>query len=252
LILDARIQQSVVANLSARPAPVEVGPFVIGVDPATDNPGINYASPQPGAAITPADVTALVAAFGEAGRKPRLEYVTSCAPGLEALLTAAGFTVEARHEYLVCSPGSLTTPPTPDGFDLREPSTEEQRAAMMSAQHDAFGGEPVASEADVARIRRLQSSGGIAVMAVNGDGTCAGGGLAVAPNAGVSEVAGIAVREPYRRRGLAGAITAGITERLFAAGTEIAWLEASGEDSWRVYERIGYRPAGKRLYIALD
>ena len=250
--MDARIQQSVVANLSARPAPVEVGPFVIGVDPATDSPGINYASPRPDVAITPADVTALVAAFREAGRKPRLEYVTSCAPGLEALLAAAGFTVEARHDYLVCSPGSLTTPPTPDGFDLREPATEEHCAAMVSAQHDAFGGELMASEADVARVRRLQSSGGVAVMAVTGEGTCAGGGQAVAPNARVSEVAGIGVRKPYRRRGLAGAITAGITERLFAAGTEIAWLEASGEDSWRVYERIGYRPAGKRLYIALD
>ena len=29
-----------------------------------------------------------------------------------------------------------------------------------------------------------------------------------------------------------------------------AWLEASGPDSWRIYERIGYRPTGKRLYIS--
>ncbi|MBM0259860.1 GNAT family N-acetyltransferase, partial [Micromonospora sp. 4G55] len=68
----------------------------------------------------------------------------------------------------------------------------------------------------------------------------------------VSEVAGIAVRSPYRRQGLAGAITAAITRRLFTTGVEIAWLEASGEKSWRVYERVGYRPAGQRLYIAMD
>jgi predicted GNAT family acetyltransferase len=68
----------------------------------------------------------------------------------------------------------------------------------------------------------------------------------------VSEVAGIAVRTPYRRQGLAGTITADITGRLFDRETEIAWLEASGEDSWRVCERVGYRPAGQRLYIALD
>ncbi|OJF15628.1 GNAT family N-acetyltransferase [Couchioplanes caeruleus] len=250
--MDVRIQQSVVANLAARPMPVEAGPFLIGLDPSTESPGINYATPRPGAAITPADVTALVTAFRKADRQPRLEYVTSCSPSLESLLLTAGFVVEARHDYLVCTPDSVITPPAPAGFSLHEPATEEQRAALVRAQNDAFGGEPVAAEADVARLRRLQSNGGVAVMAVTGADICAGGGQAVPPNGAVSEVAGIAVREPYRQRGLAGAVTAAITNSLFTAGTEIAWLEASGEDAWRVYERVGYQPAGKRLYIAQD
>lgn len=38
--------------------------------------------------------------------------------------------------------------------------------------------------------------------------------------------------------------------RLFDAGTDVAWLEACGGDSWRVYERVGFRPAGQRFYIA--
>ncbi|MEO3745241.1 GNAT family N-acetyltransferase [Plantactinospora sp. B5E13] len=251
LIMDARIQQSVVANLCNRPAPVEVGPFVFGLDPTTTSPHINYATPRPGTAVTEADVTALVAAFRAAGRKPRLEYVTSCAPGLEVLLTAAGFTVEARHTYLLCTPDTLRTPPTPDRLDLHEPATDPQRAALISAQNEAFGGDPVATEADVTRLRRMQGNGGVAVMALTDDGTCAGGGGAVPPADAVSEVAGIAVRTPYRGRGVAGAITAEITRRLFTAGAEAAWLEASGEDSWRVYQRVGYQPAGERLYIAL-
>ncbi|MGK5442127.1 GNAT family N-acetyltransferase [Micromonospora sp. URMC 105] len=250
--MDVRIQQSVVANLSNRPAPVEVGSFVLGMDPTTTSPSVNYATPRPGAAITAADVTALVAAFRAADRKPRLEYVVSCAPGLEALLTAAGFTVEARHTYLLCVPGTLQTPLPLDHVDLHEPGTDSQRAALISAQNEAFGGDPVASEADVARLRRQQAAGGVAVMAVTDDGTCAGGGGAVPPTGAVSEVAGIAIRAPYRRRGLAGAITAETTRRLFTEGAEIAWLEASGEDSWRVYERVGFRPAGQRLYIAMN
>ncbi len=60
------------------------------------------------------------------------------------------------------------------------------------------------------------------------------------------------VREPYRRRGLAGAITAETTRRLFAAGAEVAWLEAGGAESWRVYQRVGYRPAGERLYLVMN
>ncbi|MDG4780081.1 GNAT family N-acetyltransferase [Micromonospora sp. WMMD961] len=250
--MDVRIQQSVVANLSNRPAPVEVGPFVIGMDPTTTSPYVNYATPRPGTAITAADVTALVAAFHAAGRKPRLEYVTSCAPRLEALLTAAGFSVEARHTYLLCMPDTLKTPPTLDHLGLHEPDTDSQRAALISAQNEAFGGDPVATEADVARLRRQQGAGGVAVMAVTDDGTCAGGGGAVPPTGAVSEVAGIAVRKPYRRQGLAGAITAEATRRLFTAGAEIAWLEASGEESWWIYERAGYRPAGQRLYIAIN
>jgi ribosomal protein S18 acetylase RimI-like enzyme len=250
--MDARIQQSVVANLSHRPRPVEVGPFVIGFDPGTDNPGINYATPVPGAAITGSDVQNLVAAFREAARKPRLEYVVSTAPRLEALLTAAGFTVEARHDYLICGPGMLTPPPATGGVDLREPSTGAERLAMSAAQLEAFGADPASAGADSDRLARLQSAGGVAVMAVAADGACAGGGQAVPPRGAVSEVAGIAVVGRFRRRGLGGAITADITERLFATGVDVAWLEASGEDAWRVYERIGYRPAGKRLYIALD
>ncbi|MFI5937046.1 GNAT family N-acetyltransferase [Actinoplanes sp. NPDC051494] len=255
--MDARIQQSVVANLSTRPAAVDSGPFVLGLDPATDNPGINYATPRPGTRITGADVTAMVKAFRQADRKPRLEYVTSSAPDLEALLLAAGFTVEARHDYLVCDPASVVLPSAPDGFEVHPPATDDQRIAMVDAQSEAFGGDPGATPADADRMRRLQSRGGIAIMAVTTasllpGGVCAGGGQAVPPSGGVSEVAGIAVREAYRRRGLAGAITAAVTTRLFAAGAEIAWLEASGEESWRVYERVGYRAAGKRTYLALD
>ncbi|MEK8107202.1 hypothetical protein NKG94_22355 [Micromonospora sp. M12] len=78
--MDVRIQQSVVANLSNRPAPVAVGPFVIGMDPTTASPHINYATPFPGAAITAADVAALVAAFRAVDRKPRLSTSSVALP----------------------------------------------------------------------------------------------------------------------------------------------------------------------------
>ncbi|WP_433307449.1 GNAT family N-acetyltransferase [Actinoplanes sp. CA-030573] len=252
--MDARIQESVVANLSGRPAPIETGPFVIGVDPGTPSPGINYATPRPGSVITASDVADLVSAFHRAERQPRLEYVTSTAPDLERLLLEAGFTVEERHEYLVCIPETLSIPPAPDGFAIRAAASDEDFAGMVRAQHEGFSGEPqaVAPPADIARMRRLRAKGGIAVVAVTPGGECAGGGQAVPPHDGVSEVAGIAVRPAWRRRGIAAAVTAEVTRLLFAGGAGIAWLEASGPDSWRIYERIGYRPTGKRVYIAKD
>jgi ribosomal protein S18 acetylase RimI-like enzyme len=250
--MDTIVQSSVIAQLSQRPKMVEVGPFVIGCDPGTDSRFINYATPQLGAIVTAADVTALVAAFRDIDRVPRLEYVISCAPGLEQQLLDAGFTVEARHDYLVCSPDSLTMPALPEGFELAEPATDEERAGVVAAQNEAFGAEPTATPADIARVRRTQDSGGVVMLVRGVDGGYVAGGQAAPPGAGVTEVAGIAVRERFRRRGIAGALTAAITGRAFAAGVHGAWLEASGEVSWRVYERVGYAPTGKRLYIALD
>src|SRR5690349_19575568 len=103
--MDLRIQRSVVANLRNRPNAAETGPFVLGLDFSTDSPHINYATPVPGAEITAEDVAGLVKAFGT--QPPRLEYVVSCAPTLEALLLDAGFAVESRNEYLICTPSTL-------------------------------------------------------------------------------------------------------------------------------------------------
>jgi ribosomal protein S18 acetylase RimI-like enzyme len=248
--MDLRIQRSVVSNLRTRPKALEIGPFVAGLDPDTDSPFINYASPVPGAPITAADVDALVAAFLGEGRKPRLEYVTSCLPELEDLLLAAGFTIEARHQYLICTPGTVTVPPVPEGLILAQATTDPQRAALTAAANEAFGAAPVASPADVARVRRNQERGGVAVGAFTSAGECAGSGQASPPNDRLSEVGGIGVRPPFRRRGLAAAITARVTREIFGHDVEFAWLEAGGEDSWRVYERVGYVPAGHRLYIS--
>lgn len=251
--MDLRIQRSVVSHLRSRPKVLEIGPFVAGLDPDTTNPYINYASPVPGVPITPADVTDLLGAFAGAGRKPRLEYVTGCAPELENLLLAAGFAVEERNQYLTCTPERLAECPAPDGLILAEPSTDPERAGVVAAQNDAFGdlpGEP--PEVAVARMRRNQDRGGVVLGARTAGGEWAGGGQAAPPTGAVSEVAGIAVREPFRRRGLGAAISAGVTRRLFDRGVEVAWLEASGDDSWRVYERVGYVPAGHRLHMSLE
>jgi ribosomal protein S18 acetylase RimI-like enzyme len=248
--VDVRIQQSVFANLSRRPDPIASGPFVIGVDPATSSPWINYATPKPGAAITVGDVRTLVGAFREAHRQPRLEYVVTCAPDLETLLKETGFVPEARHDYLICTRDSLAVTPLLEPLAmLREPRTDKERAALISAQNEGFGGPSIAGPADVARMRSLQNAGGIAVMATTPDGLCVGGGEAGPCTDGVSTVVGIAVRPRFRRRGIAQAVTAAITWRAFENGADIAWLEASGPESARVYERVGYRAAGQRLYI---
>ncbi|SDS59362.1 hypothetical protein [Actinopolymorpha singaporensis] len=179
--MDNIVQSSVVHNLSRRPATVTVGPFVIGWDPTTDSRFVNCATPLVGAAFTPADVAELVAAFRRIERVPRLEYVTSCAPELERHLLDAGFAVEARNEYLTCSPRTLRTPAGPPGVKIGEPVTDEERASVVTAQHAAFGSDRVAGPDDVARIHNAQRDGGVLLYARDAEGTYLGGALATAP-----------------------------------------------------------------------
>jgi predicted GNAT family acetyltransferase len=68
---------------------------------------------------------------------------------------------------------------------------------------------------------------------------------------GTSELAGVGTRPAQRGRGIAGAVTAGLTQLMLARGNESVWLEYGGDGSRRVYERIGYRPAGRRLYLRI-
>ncbi len=175
---------------------------------------INYATPRPDAEITASDIETLVSAFRSMSRRPRLEYVVTCAPGLEGLLLAAGFTVEERHEFLTCRPESLVSPPSVDGFVVRQPENRAERAAMAATQGEAFGGAFEVSDADVDRLETLRQRGGFEVAAFASDGICAGAGQAAPPGGEVSEIAGIPVRAPYRRRGLGGAITAALSRQI--------------------------------------
>jgi predicted GNAT family acetyltransferase len=68
---------------------------------------------------------------------------------------------------------------------------------------------------------------------------------------GTSELAGVGTRPQHRGRGIAAAVVANLTESMFAKGNSSVWLEYGGDGSRRVYERVGYRPGGRRLYVSI-
>ena len=89
---------------------------------------------------------ALVAAYLHRSRTPRLEYLPSLAPAVEAALVAGGFTVEGRLPLMVCAPGSTRDLPVPIGIELVAPTSDDDLLAMISAQNRA-------------RLARSQSGG---------------------------------------------------------------------------------------------
>ncbi|MEU9481454.1 GNAT family N-acetyltransferase [Streptomyces sp. NPDC048191] len=250
------VQSFAVAHLRRRPAVREVGGFVVGFDPSTNSPYVNYATPVPGAEPTGRDVADLIAAFRERGLTPRLEFAPEAAPAVEPALRRAGFGTEAVHEYLVCTPATLAVPgPGPGSAEpvaVVAPATDADYTAVDTALAEAFGGEWAPSPEGAARLRRTEEGGGAVRFVRAPGGGCAGGALCSAPAVGTAELAGVGTLPSFRGRGIAAAVTSALAGTMFGRGARSVWLEYSGEGSRRVYERVGFRPGGTRLYVSLE
>jgi ribosomal protein S18 acetylase RimI-like enzyme len=229
---------------------VQVGPFCATFTSGDDLPYINYAIPDDGAEPTPDEVSAFISACDARSRKPRLEYIPDLAPAVEPALLAAGFTEECRTPLMTCLPGDAPTLSVPAGFEFVFPQSDEELLGFAAALHEAFGQPPPGPD-EVTRARTFIEKGGLSVLAREiSTGETAGGGSNTVPVAGVTEVAGIGVREQFRRRGLGQAITTFLAREAFAQGISLAFLSAASENEARIYARAGFKTVGEVLHIS--
>lgn len=227
-----------------------VGPFVLLLDANDTGPYRNYAVPDDGTEPTPADIDALIAAFADHERKPRLEYLATVCPRVEPALLDAGFGVEARLPVLTCAPEDATVATVDSSIELRLASTDDQLRLVAEAQNDAYGA-PEATEHDVARLRGTLDRGGLVALAVDtATGVGVGGGLCAPPHRGVSELAAIGVRAAYRRRGIAAALTGLLTRACPTVGITTPFLMTAGPAEERIYQRVGYQRVTESLHIS--
>jgi hypothetical protein len=217
-----------------------VGPFLVTVDPDTDNPYRNYAIPDDGAAPTPAQVEELAARLAGRDRTPRLEFVAP-APAVEQALAAAGFAVERRLPLMALPPADLRAPDRPAGVDVLLATTDEQLWQAARVQNAAYG-ESEPGEPDLRRLRRTVDAGGAVGLALL-DGVPVGSGLYTRPVGGLAELAAVGVVEAYRRRGIATAVSYLLSRTAVEAGIA-PYLQAEGEPEERMYARLGYRTVG--------
>ncbi|MFD7943666.1 GNAT family N-acetyltransferase, partial [Streptomyces sp. NPDC059744] len=110
MTMDADVQSHARTLAQRSPDHLRIGPFTVRHNPDWQLKYANYAIPDQGAEPTAADVQALIAAFRERDRMPRLEYLPGGAPAVEPALRAAGFTVENRAPILACALGDLQPP----------------------------------------------------------------------------------------------------------------------------------------------
>ncbi|MFF2730086.1 GNAT family N-acetyltransferase [Streptomyces sp. NPDC058008] len=249
--MDTAIQRYARTTTLRSPGHYRVGPFTVRHTPDRELKFANYAVPDQGAEPTAGEVADLVAAFRERGRLPRLEFLPSWAPAVEPALLAAGFTAENRAPVMACAPDGLVAPEPVDGLRVSEPVTDAEFTSAAAVQHTGFGGEGGPDDGEIAWLRRATAGGGVSALATV-DGRPAGAGGCPAPVDGIGELAGLAVAEAFRRRGVGAALSAWLTRTAFTRGFTTVWLEPGGPDVERIYAGIGYRRVGEKLNIALE
>ncbi|MGW5742202.1 GNAT family N-acetyltransferase [Amycolatopsis sp. NPDC003861] len=229
----------------------QVGPFLATYSPGTPHPMLNYAIPDDGAQPTAAEIDALTAAYRRRDLLPRLEYFTDVAPDLEKLLVGAGYELERRVPLMTCAPAERVDQPAPAGIRLRVPESDEDLRRMRAAQNTAFGEPAEIGDEEVEQLKTGLGAG-VRHLLAEDDGVVVGGGLALEIVDGTTEIAGIAVLEPYRGRGIAAALTAHLTREVHEAGAHTAFLTPGDLGIGNVYARVGYQPAGECVHLSLS
>src|SRR5919198_928725 len=107
------------------------------------------------------------------------------------------------------------------------------------------------SDDDVDSLSATLANGGLVVLARDAaTGEPAGGGLCTGPHEGATELTSIGVREPFRRRGIAEAMTRVLAREMHTRGNDGVFLMADGPPEERIYARAGFTTISDILHIS--
>ena len=168
---------------------------------------------------------------------------------MEPALLAAGFEVEGRLPLMTYDGGPAAAPPA--GIEIVEARSEEEVRGVASVQWEAYGESGELPQRVVDGLRRTSESGGLVVLARDAaTQEPAGGGLCTGPHEGATELTSIGVRETFRRRGIAEAMTRRLAREMHARGNDSVFLMAAGEREAQIYERAGFTTVSEILHIS--
>jgi len=241
-----RIQNYLRESARGQYGALSLPPFTLFFHPDDALKYFNYAIPdQPCGGDLSGVLAGLRREFRQRGRLPRFEFFEAFAPELPASLLASGFHEEERQWSMLCTPASLRDPPPVPGLEIvaLEPASSRQDILDFTiAQQEGFNPEETSQPGDEDVARARQDFTRTHAFLARIEGQTAGAAVFARPIAGVCEVAGIATHVPFRRRGIATALTAFATRAAFDLGAQTACLTAADERAGRVYERAGFAP----------
>lgn len=219
----------------------------------------NYAIPDPpaGASPSPDDLQTslriLQTECTSRDRSPRLQFIEDLFVDLPPLLCSAGWVEQERSPLMIwSSAGARPAPPVP-GLSiamLSADSTLEEICEGLDTNTAGFGFliQPASvEEAEGFRQGLIRSR---AFTAHIGPQPVGAGMFTTISEEGVTELVGITTLAPFRRRGIAAALTAYMTAAALAHGAKMVFLTAASAQAGRVYERVGFRfEATKVVYM---
>jgi ribosomal protein S18 acetylase RimI-like enzyme len=219
---------------------VELESFTAYFHPSDRLKYLNYAIPRDEAQPDRDEIERLREEFRGRDQLPRLEWVEEAAPLVSASLDEAGMKEELRTPMMACSPEDVVEPDVEAAVALVGP---EDLRELSDIQRVAFGGEPLAADAEP-----HVPSGGAVLARIDGEAVSAAAWTRIID--GYSEIVGVATADAWRRRGLAGLVTAAATRAAFEAGASTCVLSPGDETALRVYERAGFRRIATMLHYS--
>ena len=231
--------------------------------PSDDLTFFNYAVPDGDWAVDlDASLARMRAECAVRARTARFEFILEYAPGLGAALRAAGFVEEARQPLMVCTAQRFcAAEPMPglaiDELDGDAPVGDLQ--AFLGVQQQGFdpGAAGPVGEAEARGFARTLGQGRAFLARLGREAVAAGSygtPLEVGPDAHghgraarIAELTGLTTLAPFRRRGIATALTARAVQSAFARGVDVVCLVAADARAGRVYERVGFRACATML-----
>jgi predicted GNAT family acetyltransferase len=242
--LVSRLRRFLAASAAGGREVVPVPPFTAYLDRQDPLKFLNYAIPDRDADPGPAEIEALRSVFRDRERLPRLEWIEETAPRVASALEAAGMAQELQTPLMACRPNELAGARC-DVADLVVSAVGAGEVRECTdLQREAFQQPPLGEKE---MPRDPSANGGGAVLARAGGIPVAAANWTTVID-GVSEVAGVATAEPWRRRGLAGVVTAAAARVAFSAGASLCVLSPGDDTAQRVYARAGFRRVATMLH----
>jgi predicted N-acetyltransferase YhbS len=144
-----------------------------------------------------------------------------------------------RLRVMALEPGDFRPAAVPAGLALHL-AIRDDLDAIAAVDAAAFGGDPATVAAWIGPHLGAER---IETALARLDGAPVGTGYAnrTDESAGPAvALGGVAVVPTARRRGVAGALSSWLLARAFAAGAQLAHLQADSDDATRVYARLGF------------
>jgi GNAT superfamily N-acetyltransferase len=187
--------------------------------------------------------------FWERQRTPCLHYPDVFAPELGNKLRMLGYEESGQWPLLTCTAATYHNAAEVPGLEIEMVSSESSLAAVKEAwDANALGYDmnaPLATDEQAEEFRHHLVNCRAFTARLNRQ--VAGAGMFEVIRNAVTELVGITTLQPYRRRGIASALTAHATQVAFSSGVDLAFLVPESSEAGRVYKRIGYQHCATML-----